>query len=92
MLRGGPGEDLLIDDGRERDVLRGGAGTDRIDARDRGRRPDRIVCGPGEGIVLADRVDRVAADCEHVFRSLAEAPRDLDDALGQPRNWPPRRG
>ena len=53
-IRGGPG----------RDVLRGGPGNDTLNSRDRSR--DSILCGTGRDLVLADRRDRVARDCETV--------------------------
>jgi Ca2+-binding RTX toxin-like protein len=55
-LAGGPGLDLLL----------GGAGDDRSDARDRHR--DGVECGDGRDTVIADRVDRVTADCERERR------------------------
>ncbi|MCA1656289.1 MAG: PKD domain-containing protein, partial [Actinobacteria bacterium] len=55
-LSGGPGADGIS----------GGAGNDRIAARD-GKR-DGIRCGPGRDSVVADRLDRVARDCERVSR------------------------
>lgn len=65
VLRGGPGNDLL-DGGPGSDRLEGGAGNDTIRARD-GQR-DSIDCGPGRDVVLADRLDRVARNCEIVRR------------------------
>lgn len=64
-LSGGAGRDR-IDGGPASDRLSGGPGDDLLKARD-GRRDD-IVCGPGRDRVLADRLDRVAPDCEHVLR------------------------
>jgi Tol biopolymer transport system component len=55
-----------IDGGRGRDRLVGGGGPDTVVAWDEER--DVIACGDGVDVVLADRVDRVAADCEHVAR------------------------
>ena len=74
LLRGGALDDVLIGgsgndnlDGQSgRDGISAGAGNDRISARD--RRRDRISCGPGQDTVTADRVDRVARDCERVRR------------------------
>ena len=43
-----------------------GAGADRVSARN--RRRDRIRCGAGRDVVLADGFDAVAADCERVGR------------------------
>ncbi len=55
-IRGGPGKDRLG----------GGAGRDRIQSRD-GKR-DRVRCGPGRDTAIADRRDRIAANCERVRR------------------------
>ena len=63
-LEGGGGNDVLTG-GPGRDELFGAASDDRIVARD--GRPDRISCGTGRDQVLADRVDRVAQDCEAVL-------------------------
>ncbi|MEA2218209.1 MAG: 6-phosphogluconolactonase [Solirubrobacteraceae bacterium] len=85
-IDGGPGDDLLsggdgadhLTDREGRDVLTGGRGADRIDARDasRGgrRRGDVVRCGAGRDVVLADRLDRVADDCERVRRRSLPAP------------------
>jgi Ca2+-binding RTX toxin-like protein len=62
-LDGGSGNDTLKP-GSGRDLVLGGAGYDTIEARDGER--DRIRCGTEDDVVLADRVDRVAADCERV--------------------------
>jgi Tol biopolymer transport system component len=57
----GGGNDQI--DGREGpDLIVAGTGNDRIAARDGTR--DRIVCGPGRDVVVADRRDLVARDCE----------------------------
>ncbi|HEX6228710.1 MAG TPA: PKD domain-containing protein [Solirubrobacterales bacterium] len=53
-LWGGAGNDFLAG-GKAKDRINGGAGGDRISARDRKR--DRIDCGPGRDILLADRND-----------------------------------
>ena len=58
-LFGGPGKDTLL----------GGDGNDTIWARDGAR--DSIVCGRGRDVVTADRLDRVARDCELVRRRVA---------------------
>ena len=65
MLRGLGGADLLVG-GRGPDRLLAGAGNDVVRARDGVR--DRIACGPGRDLVVADRVDRIARDCELVRR------------------------
>jgi hypothetical protein len=64
-LEGGAGNDVL-DGGRGLDVLLGGAGKDTLKSRD-GQR-DRVDCGPGRDLVLADRRDTVAKSCEVVKR------------------------
>jgi Tol biopolymer transport system component len=61
----GSGDDTVIG-GSGRDVITAGPGRDIVLARD-GRR-DRVMCGTGRDVVVADRLDRVAADCEKVFR------------------------
>lgn len=60
----GLGGDDRIDGGAGRDKLSGGAGDDDIRARDGER--DRIRCGSGRDVVVADRIDRVSRDCERV--------------------------
>lgn len=64
-LVGGAGNDTIVG-GRGHDTISGGNGHDRIDARD--NETDRIVCGTGRDVVLADRRDAVSGDCEHVRR------------------------
>jgi hypothetical protein len=56
----------LIHPGLESDVVEAGNGNDAIFARD--RYADRISCGRGRDTVRADRIDRVARDCERVIR------------------------
>jgi hypothetical protein len=53
-LSGGPGPDSI----------HGGPGADRLFGRD--RNSDSLHCGPGRDVALADRRDRVFADCEVV--------------------------
>jgi hypothetical protein len=76
-LTGAAGRDVLTDR-RGRDRFSGGSGVDRIDARDttaRDRRlADRILCGAGRDVVLADRRDTVARDCERVVRRSLGSP------------------
>ncbi len=72
VLSGGTGSDRLSDRSG-RDTFSGGTGNDRIDARDTsaaGRRiADIVRCGTGRyDVVLADRRDFVARDCERVTR------------------------
>jgi Tol biopolymer transport system component len=65
-LRGGGGPDWLLA-GTGHDRVDGGAGNDQIVVRD-GRR-DWVRCGAGRGdLVVADRLDVVARDCERIVR------------------------
>ena len=64
-LTGGRGNDGLVGGGGN-DLLSGGRDADRINSHD-GRR-DRVDCGQRQDRVIADRVDRVARNCEHVGR------------------------
>ena len=73
-LSGGPGPDRLFG-GSGRDLLRAGGGNNRLfggggndGIRARNDRVDRIRCGAGNDRVVADRNDRVAANCERVLR------------------------
>jgi hypothetical protein len=68
---GGPGSDSLFDD-QGTDDLRGGRGGDRFSAKDGDR--DRIDCGPGGDVVVADGHDRITRDCERVYTSRRDAP------------------
>jgi hypothetical protein len=65
VLYGLAGNDILFG-GRGRDRLLAGSGGDVVQAADGAR--DIIVCGPGRDRVFADRVDRIARDCELVQR------------------------
>jgi Ca2+-binding RTX toxin-like protein len=64
-LRGSTGNDTL-NGGSGGDLIEGGSGKDTIRARDGER--DRISCGTGRDTVAADRIDKVASDCERVRR------------------------
>ncbi len=64
-LIGGDGNDFL-NGGKGRDLLEGDGGSDRITSRDRD--PDEVECGSAIDRVLADRADRVSADCDRVKR------------------------
>lgn len=64
-LFGGPGNDTL-NGGLGSDTLIGGDGNDTISARDGAR--DSVDCGRGRDVVVADRFDRVASNCEIVRR------------------------
>lgn len=78
-LRGGAGDDALYgkwgDDllvgGGGRDLLSGAAGDDNIGSLD--GRADRVSCGEGDDVVMADLADLVAADCEIVEREEPRA-------------------
>ncbi len=59
------GADTLVG-GLGADTLSGGDGNDTISARDGAR--DTVTCGRGRDVVVADRLDRVARDCETVRR------------------------
>ena len=50
------------------DDVEGGPGDDTIDVRDGWVSRDHVRCGSGVDRVVADRVDVVARDCEHVAR------------------------
>jgi len=68
VLDGRGGADLL--DGRGgRDRLLGAAGADRLEAFDGVR--DRLDCGDGADLAVADGSDRVASDCEVVSRQVS---------------------
>jgi hypothetical protein len=77
-ISGGKGNDGLLDgdDGSDlfEDKHSGGPGTDVIvvksllEPRPAPAIEDRVVCGGGYDVVLADRKDEIAADCEKVFR------------------------
>jgi Ca2+-binding RTX toxin-like protein len=68
VLAGGAGEDFA-DGGGGLDDLRGGAANDTLRSRD-GRR-DRVACGAGRDMAIADPVDRVLPGCELVDRGGA---------------------
>jgi Ca2+-binding RTX toxin-like protein len=73
-VSGGSGDDRLtgssgndeISGGSGRDVFSASSGNDTISARDGTR--DRIDCGSGRDRVSADRLDKVASNCERVSR------------------------
>lgn len=68
-LAGRAGPDFL-EGGDGRDSVEGGAGADRIGVHLDGAR-DLVSCGQGRDVVLADLLDRVAADCEVVSLQLS---------------------
>jgi Ca2+-binding RTX toxin-like protein len=55
--------------GEPADTLHGENGNDRFHVRD--GEADTVTCGPGFDVVLADRKDNVATDCELVRRKGA---------------------
>jgi dipeptidyl aminopeptidase/acylaminoacyl peptidase len=66
VVLGGDGNDRISTDDRGHDRVFGGRGDDLIESGSGSR--DVIVCGPGRDTVVADRLDRVARDCERVRR------------------------
>lgn len=74
-LEGSSGDDVLTG-GAGSDILNGNGGNDVLDALD--GRPDRLSCGAGADIAVADQFDLVADDCETVRRETrADALQDL---------------
>lgn len=61
----GLGGDDQVDGGRGNDRILGGAGRDTLYG---GPGADRISCGAGRDTVYVDKYDRVARDCELVYR------------------------
>src|SRR4051794_23878304 len=55
-------------------LVQGTPGADRL-ATDDGA-AQRVVCGAGADLVTADRLDRIAADCETVTRRIFVDPTD----------------
>jgi Ca2+-binding RTX toxin-like protein len=66
QLDGGDGNDVAVG-GAGLDLLALGAGNDTAEAVD--TRRDGVECGDGRDTARADRVDRVAGDCERVSRA-----------------------
>jgi dipeptidyl aminopeptidase/acylaminoacyl peptidase len=66
VVLGGEGNDRIVTDDRGRDRVFGGNGDDLIESGSGSR--DIISCGAGRDTVIADRLDRVARDCERVRR------------------------
>jgi Ca2+-binding RTX toxin-like protein len=66
QIDGGTGNDTLTG-GPGRDLVLAGGGNDLIKLRD--GRKDVVHCGSEVDLVLADRFDAAAADCERVTRS-----------------------
>jgi hypothetical protein len=75
IVRGGEDDDQLFDD-QGTDSLTGGSGNDRFSTRDGDR--DEVDCGRGADVAVADRKD-VLADCEHVYRTRGEIPKNPPD-------------
>ena len=65
-IKAGSGNDT-VDAGKGRDTVSGEGGADVIVAQD-GQR-DVIDCGTESDLVVADRIDKVARDCERVMRA-----------------------
>ena len=65
FIDAGSGNDL-VSLGIGRDRVAAGSGFDFVRARDGER--DTVRCGSDRDVVVADLVDRVARDCEHVVR------------------------
>jgi hypothetical protein len=65
VLYGRGGNDTLLG-GKGLDKLFGGTGNDLIRGQD--RQKDTIDCGPGRDTVYADKIDKVAKNCEIVHR------------------------
>ena len=65
VLRSGPGADTVVG-GSGADAIASGGGSDTVDVRSRER--DKVSCGPGRDLVIADLKDRVRRDCEVVRR------------------------
>jgi Tol biopolymer transport system component len=63
---GGDGNDRIQSDPRGQDTIFGGRGNDVIEGASGSR--DVVSCGPGRDTVVADKMDRVRRDCEHVRR------------------------
>jgi hypothetical protein len=63
-IRGGEGNDRIAP-GRGIDRVFSGPGNDVIES-DRDGRRDVISCGAGRDAVVAERIDRIARDCERV--------------------------
>jgi Tol biopolymer transport system component len=63
LLSGGDGGDRLYG-GAGRDTIKAGGGPDRIWARD--GVSDRVSCGAGKDVVVADSLDLVDGNCESV--------------------------
>ena len=86
-MLGEGGSDWIVDDGfREfsKDVLSGGSGNDVIDAWHKpAAAEDVVTCGSGFDRVIADRADRVAADCEKVVIVHGS----LEDSFEQADRW-----
>lgn len=63
----GEGGDDKVTGGKGKDKLTGGDGDDTVNARDK-KKGDRVSCGAGKDVVLADKGDKIAKDCEKVKR------------------------
>jgi hypothetical protein len=78
-LSGNGGSDCLVLSGDENERVSGGDGDDLFFAAE--FNGDDIFCGAGHDTVRADEEDRVATDCEDVFRPFAlQAPGATSEA------------
>jgi hypothetical protein len=81
LLLPAPAEAAFVRGTNRADLLRGTAARDLIHARGGNDRVhawdgavDRVRCGGGRDILVADRRDRIGADCELVSRGLSRDP------------------
>jgi hypothetical protein len=65
LVTGTPQADVIEGTPREGDIIRAGAGNDRVHVND--GHTDRVDCGPGLDVVWADRKDKLTG-CETVHR------------------------
>jgi Ca2+-binding RTX toxin-like protein len=83
-LAGGEGPDWVVTgDLREtsKNTLSGGEGDDALIASNRPAVRDVVSCGGGFDLVVADRKDLVAPDCERVRRGVSE--QEIDELFAE---------
>jgi hypothetical protein len=74
VLYGGDGDDEL-GSGKGEDVLYGGDGNDYVFDEVRDRERDKLYCGKGDDVYIADKNDYVDSSCEHTVDEVyAEGP------------------